>query len=330
MKLSIVIICWNDWKVIENCLASIYSGTKSTDFEVIVSDNGSEDDSPARIRRHFPQVRVVENGKNLGFAKGNNAGISKAQGEYTLILNPDTIVHDATIDKLVAFAERHPEAGGFGCRVLNPDGSYQEAARPFPTLSRDLIAALYLRPLGMLTDTFVSDKYMRWHGDTERTIDWQSGCCVMFRTAMLNMLGGFDEQFFYHFEEVDLCRRVWATGHSIVFSPEPTIIHLGGQSVKRFPVRFELERNRSRYRYYHKHFGPTACARCRIVSLVWLRIRQFGYSIVQLLMNDETIRQRIAMYRLVADWTTRLDPVKFVEIGEEPVVPGAAGQAASA
>src|SRR2546430_8015638 len=144
MKLSIVIICWNDLKVIANCLRSIFDETRDIDFEVIVSDNGSTDRSLEYIREHFGQVKIVENGANLGFAKGNNAGIRVAQGEYVLILNPDTIIHDHALEKLVAFADRHREAGAFGCRVLNPDGSFQNPARPVPTVFGYLIAALCL------------------------------------------------------------------------------------------------------------------------------------------------------------------------------------------
>src|SRR5271169_5279439 len=125
MKLSIVILCWNDLKVIANCLRSIYASTHSTEFEVIVSDNGSADGSIEFIRESFPRVQVIENGTNLRFAKANNVGIRASKGEYILILNPDTIIHDGTLDKLVLLADQHAEAGAFGCRVLNPDGTYQ-------------------------------------------------------------------------------------------------------------------------------------------------------------------------------------------------------------
>src|SRR6185436_5495547 len=100
MKLSVVVICWNDLKVIKDCLESIYKETSAIAFEVIVSDNGSTDMSVEYIREHFPRVRIVENGANLGFARGNNAGIDVAQGEYVLILNPDTIIRDSALEKL--------------------------------------------------------------------------------------------------------------------------------------------------------------------------------------------------------------------------------------
>src|SRR4051812_38054757 len=147
MKLSIIILNWNDKKVIADCLRSIYKGTNALDFEVIVSDNGSTDTSVEMIHREFPQTRVIENGANLRFAKGNNAAIAASRGEYVLILNPDTIIHRGSLEKFVTFADQHPEAGAFGCRVLNPDGSYQESGRPFPTLRGDWIAAFFLRPL---------------------------------------------------------------------------------------------------------------------------------------------------------------------------------------
>jgi len=318
MKLSVVIICWNDLRVIRDCLRSIYEGTHTIDFEVIVSDNASIDGSVEYIRETYPSVRVTENGANLGFAKGNNAGIAACQGEYVLILNPDTIIHDGALDTLVAFADGHPEAGAFGCKVLNPDGTYQVSARLFPTIWRYWVSALYLKRLANICSLFTYEEYPHWHGETERVIDWQSGCCVMFRSDLLRNLHGFDEQFFYHFEEVDLCRRVWNAGFVILFTPKAEITHLGGQSVGRFPIRFELEKHRSRYRYFYKHFGPKAANDCRQLSIAKLRVRHFGYSLVALFKPSDGLRNRLEMYRTVLQWNKELDPLGFVERGEEP------------
>ena len=320
MKLSVVILSWNDLKVIDDCLGSIYRETRDIDFEVIVSDNGSTDGSREFINQHYPDVRIIANGVNLGFAKGNNAGIACSSGEYVLILNPDTIIHGGALQRWVAFADCHPEAGAFGCRVLSRDGSYQGPARPFPTVFRDWIAALYLRPLAYLSEFFISDTYTGWKGDTERAIDWQSGCCVMFRSNVLRSLGGFDGQFFYHFEEVDLCRRVWDAGYPILYTPTVVITHLGGQSVSRFPIRFELEKYRSRYRYFYKHFGPKGARRCRYAVLAWIRVRQLGWRLFGLLSSSEVLESRLAMYRLTAEWNKKLNPVRFVEDSEEPEV----------
>lgn len=318
MKLSIVIICWNDWKVIENCLRSIFETTHRIGFEVLVSDNGSTDGSVERIRQQFPTVRLLENGANLGFARGNNAGIAEARGEYVLILNPDTVIRDGSLDRWIEFADRHPEAGAFGCRVHNLDGTYQESARPFPTLWRSVLAALWLQALGYMGGRLAVDSYSGWHGESEREVDWQSGCCVMFRGELLKRLGGFDECFFYQFEEVDLCRRVWEAGYPVLFTPVASITHLGGQSVGRFPIRFAIEVSRNRYRYFYKHFGKKGARRCRRVVLVHFRVRQIAYGLLNLLRPEEALKNRLQMYRAVIEWNKLVDPVAFVEIGREP------------
>jgi len=321
MKLSIVILCWNDLKVIGDCLQSIYAGTRSTELEVIVSDNGSTDGTIEHIRRSFPQVRLIENGTNLRFAKGNNVGIRASQGEYVLILNPDTIVHPGSLDKLVAYADQHPEAGAFGCRILHADGSYHESGRPFPSVRGDLVAALYLRSLARLSDWLLADTYTGWKGDTERKVDWQSGCCVLFRGELLKRLGGFDEQFFYYYEDVDLCKRVWEAGYPILYTPRPTVTHLGGQSTKqRLPLGFELDKYVTRYRYYYKHYGKTGARRCRYVSLISLLSRLAGLRALQLIRPTEARARRLELYRMAARWNLRVDPLRLVENGEEPAL----------
>jgi hypothetical protein len=320
MKLSIVIINWNDKKVLPDCLQSIYKGTHKVDFEVIVSDNGSTDDSLEYVRKNHPQVIILENKQNLGFARGNNTGITAAKGEYILILNPDTVIHDNAFDTWIEWADKHPEAGAFGCRVLNADGSFQNPARPFPTIWRYSIAALYLRFLAYISPFFYSDTYTGWKGLSERTIDWQSGCCILFRGDLLKRLEGFDPRFFYHFEEVDLCYRVNKAGYQILYTPDPVITHLGGQSVGRFPIRFELERLRNRYRYFHKHYGLNGAKKCQVVTKTSYRVRQFGYGIYGLFKKSEALKNRLEMYKVVLKWNSRLKMASFIEKGTEPDV----------
>jgi GT2 family glycosyltransferase len=317
MKLSIVVICWNDWKFIENCLTSIIKSTHKIEYEIIVSDNGSTDGSVERISAQFPAVRIVENGANLGFARGNNAGIREARGEYVLILNPDTIIHDGSLDHWIEFADKHLEAGAFGCRVHNPDGTYQRSARPFPTISRHFVAALGFGFIGRLRYPVLSDEYEGWKGNTEREVDWQSGCCVMLRGDLLRNLGGFDERFFYQFEEVDLCRRVWDAGYRIRFTPTVSITHLGGQSVGRFPVRFAIEVCRNGYRYFYKHYGDRGARKYRHVVLARLRIRYAWYGIQNLLRPSDVFKRRLEMYSAAIQWNQVLNPIEFVRHGAE-------------
>ena len=320
MKLSIVILCWNDRKVIDDCLRSVFANTRITEFEVIVPDNGSTDGSIEFIRQSYPQVQVIENGRNLRFAKANNVGIRASRGEYVLILNPDTIIHEGSLDRMIAFADEHPEAGAFGCRVLNADGSYQRSARPYASFRGEWVAALYMRSLGRLSKWFTADSYPGWHGDTQRQVDWVSGCFILVRNSVLQAIKGFDEQFFYYYEDMDLCRRIRQAGHPILFYPGATITHLGGQSTTgRFtPLTFVLDAQVTRYLYYYKYYGHAGVRRARRIAIVSALVRLFGYGVKQLLRPSEAVRKRLEVIRGVLEWNYRVDPVRLVEHGEEP------------
>lgn len=320
MKLSVVIICWNDLQHIGPCLRSVYDATKAVDFEVIVADNGSTDNSLLYVREHFTEVRIVANGANLGFGRGNNAGIRAAKGEYVLILNPDTIIHNRALEKLVAYADRHPEAGAFGCRTLNLDGSLQGTAHPRPTLCRYLIRALRLRQLGRLSDFFLSDEYVGWNGLTERKIGFHAGCCLLVRSKLLNELGGFDERFFHQFEDADLCHRIWKTGSSVLYFPDAEVTHIGGQNRGRYPINVVLETERSKYKYFHKHYGVKGAVGIRCISLLHLCLRYLGYRCLRVFRRDVALDNRLKMYRVLIKWNWHLNPIRFVKSGQEPNV----------
>jgi GT2 family glycosyltransferase len=320
MKLSVIILCWNDWGVIKEALQSIFKTTKNIDYEVIVSDNGSTNGTLESIRNTFqqPNLRIVENNANLGFARGNNAGIAVAQGEYILILNPDTVMHEATLDKLVAFADQHPEGGAFGCRVVYPDGRYQTSAMVAPSVGRFWIMALGLHWFARVCSLLRGTAYSGWNGDTEREVDWQSGCCVMFRAKLLKELGGFDPQFFYQCEEVDLCKRVWDTGSKILFTPQAQITHIGGTSVKRARTRLDLETHRSRYKYFYKHFGHKGAARVRYPILLLYFRRWLLARLACLLQPSESNNAIAESLAIQIKWNFHLNPVRFVKFREEP------------
>jgi len=320
MKLSIIILCWNDLKVIGDCLRSIYATTHETDFEIIVSDNGSTDGSIEFIRANYPGVQLIENGRNLRFARANNVGIRVSRGEYVLILNPDTILHEGTIDKVIAIADKHPEAGGFGCKVLNSDGSYQECIRPFPSVRSEWIAALRLGFLGHISDWFSPGEYVGWHGETQRTVGWPAGCFILFRGELLKQLGGFDEQFFYYHEDMDLCNRVWKAGYTVLYTPEATLTHLGGQSTsKRFPpLGFALDGQVTHYRYFYKHFGKQGARKSRRVALLSLALRRFGHGLLQIVKPTEVRKSRMELLKTLFEWNYQVDPVRLVENDEEP------------
>lgn len=324
MKLSIVILNWNDQKVIVDCLRSIYASTHSTEFEIIVSDNGSTDGSVDYIRKNFPNVRLLENGANLRFAKGNNVAIRVSTGEYVLILNPDTIIHEGTLDRIIVYADSHPEAGGFGCRILNADGSYQNCIRPLFTLRSEWCAALGLGPLAYISEWFSTGYYAGWKGDTERAVGWPAGCFILVRGDLLRRLDGFDEQFFYYYEDTDLCRRIWEAGYPILYTPDVSITHLGGQSTnKKFPpLGFALDGQVTRYLYYYKYYGARGARGSRRSILVSLFIRKIIYGIAAALRPTPKAKERVTLLRQLFDWNIRVDPIRLVKYGEEPTLGG--------
>jgi GT2 family glycosyltransferase len=320
MKLSIVILCWNDRKVVLDCLRSIYATVKSTEFEVLVSDNGSTDESVELIRKEFPQAIVIENGTNLRFAKGNNVAIRASRGEYVLILNPDTIIHEGALDGLVQYADQHPAAGAFGCRVLCRDGSFQPVQRPIYTVRSEWCLALGLGALARFSEWFHAGSYANWHGETERSVGWLAGCFILARGELLRSLGGFDEQFFYFYEDTDLCRRIWDSGHPILYTPKFTITHLGGQStINRLnPVAFAVDGEVTRYLYYYKYGGREGVRSCRHASLVGLSIRRIAYRLRALFGSNDVIRKRQQIADTLFTWNYKVDPVRLCENGEEP------------
>lgn len=207
MDLSIIILNWNTRDLLEKCLRSLECPQPAITFEVIVVDNASEDDSRDMVAREFPQFQLVFNKKNLGFGAGNNVAIPQSQGRYVLFLNSDTIVMDGALTALVRFGDAHPDIGVIGPKLLNGDGSLQYSCRRFPNL-----AAGFFRntPLGRLfpNNRFASDYLMQdWDHATPRDVDWVSGAALMIRREVLDVIGGFDEEYYMYCEDVDLCRR---------------------------------------------------------------------------------------------------------------------------
>jgi GT2 family glycosyltransferase len=167
---------------------------------------------------------------------------------------------------------------------------------------------------------FTSDGYPGWRGMTERQVDWVSGCFILVRGDLLKSIGGFDEQFFYYYEDMDLCRRIWQLGKPIVYVPDATITHLGGQSTKgRFtPLPFILDSQVTRYLYYYKYYGRPGVRQARWIAFVSLLLRLSGLGLKQLVRPTETVRKRLEVLGGVLEWNYRVDPVRLVEKGEEP------------
>jgi GT2 family glycosyltransferase len=230
---SILVISYNTCAMTLDCLQSVIAET-SVPYELIVLDNASPDGSGAVIAAAFPGVRLIASPLNHGFAKGTNLAAREARGEYLLLLNPDTLVLDRAIDKLLAFAARRPEAGIWGGRTLTGGGTLD----PSCAFGDHTLWSIFCRTSGLAlllkeSPTFNPQLYGGWRRDSERDVDVVMGCFFLIRKAVWDALGGFDPTFVMYGEEADLCRRARARGARPRMTPEATIVHYGGASSSR-------------------------------------------------------------------------------------------------
>lgn len=230
---SILVISYNTKAMTLDCLRSISEQT-TIPHEVIVVDNNSPDGSAAAIAEAFPDIRLIASPENLGFAKGNNVAAQWARAPLILLLNPDTVVLDGAIDKLVAFSERRPAAGIWGGRTVNADGTLN----PMSVFGDATLWSIFCRATGLAlifsrSGFFNSDDLGGWDRDDERDVDVVQGSFFLVRRDLWNRLGGFDLTFVMYGEESDLCRRARKIGAQPRMTPDAVIIHYAGQSSRK-------------------------------------------------------------------------------------------------
>ena len=274
MKLSIIIVSWNVKKVLIDCLGSIEENPASEPFEVIVVDNASSDGTVESLRNKFPEVVVIANSQNLGFAAANNQGIEKSQGEYILLLNPDTIVHSGSLDVLIEFMDENKDVGICGPQLLNQDGTIQSSVRCFPTFRGALYRHTVIRYLGLFKNEYKKWLMKNFDHKTKMDVDQVMGAALMIRQSIIEDIGVMDEQFFMYYEEVDLCFRIKQAGWRVVFMPEVVITHLGSQSSGQIPVKKQMMAITSLLKFFRKHRGKsiTIVFNCIFKPAIILRV----------------------------------------------------------
>jgi len=229
-ELTIIILNYNTRQLTLNCLASLAKVKNEISLEIILSDNGSTDGSVEAIAKKYPEVRIVENNANLGFAKGNNAARKFAHGKYILFLNTDTIVDKAVLVRTVQYLKDHPDVGALTCKLVLADGSLdKDARRAFPTPWVSLThLVLHLDKLFPKSRLFA--KY--WYGyaspDLIQEVDVIQGSYFLAPKKLLDEVGWFDEAYFLDGEDIDLCWKIRKLGYKIVYYPEVHILHLKG------------------------------------------------------------------------------------------------------
>jgi N-acetylglucosaminyl-diphospho-decaprenol L-rhamnosyltransferase len=264
-EVSAVVVTYNAAPWIERCLDSL-RGTKA---EVIVVDNGSTDGTVELVREKFPKARLLQE-ENRGFGAGNNAGMRVASGRYFLLLNPDAWLTDGALERLVAFADKHPDAALVGPRLLNPDGSLQRSVRGYPTPWRIATEYFFLRKLAPGSRTLNAFFGANFDHQSVREAEFLFGACLLVRREAVDSIGGFDEEFFLMSEEVDWCYRFRRAGWKVLFYPGAEVFHVVGASLN--PRQFKAI-VRGHLQFLRKHRGEREAERARRVMLWGLRMR---------------------------------------------------------
>lgn len=298
IDLSTIIVNRNTHDLLAQCLQSVYDTTSNLDFEVIVVDNASTDGSQAMIRQRFPQVCLIENDQNAGFARANNQALTVSQGRYSLLLNSDTIVLPQALEKMIHFADAHAEAGIIGCKLLNSDGSLQESWASFPTFWSEVLGRNF-RVRWLVTEQPLVYE-----------VDWVGGACLLVRPAAINEVGLLDESFFMYSEETDWCFRMRRQGWKVYYLAGAEIVHLGGGSASRTSAAQLVRLYESKIRFFHKHYGAWQAGLLRYgllaVNALGLARRALA---LPLQSQEREVRRRLAAQWHLICWLRRGQPV---------------------
>jgi N-acetylglucosaminyl-diphospho-decaprenol L-rhamnosyltransferase len=249
VKLSVALVNWNNRDYLEQCLASLETADLPLKMEIVVSDNGSTDGSLEMLAERFPYVKVVQNGHNVGVARGNNQCIRNSTGRYVFILNNDTVVNRDSIMQMVNFLDEHPAAGAVGGNLLNPDGSLQASFCYFPTLWEEFQIVTHL---GVRRNPLFPSHPAAW--PEVREVDWMSSASIIVRREAIEGIGLIDEDFFIYSDETDWQYRLWRAGWKVYYLPGVTTIHFGGGSFEPGGKRYTLV-YRGRMLFAKKHYG---------------------------------------------------------------------------
>lgn len=256
VDVSIIILNYNTCRLTMDCLRSVYDSETRYSYEIILIDNNSHDDSVEMISKEFPDVLLIANSENVGFAKGNNQGMEASSGRYVLLLNSDTVVRKDTLETMVAFMDSRPDLGASGCKVILPDGSLDKACkRGFPTPSASFYYAFGFSKLFPDRPRFNGYQLGYLDPDDSYPVDCLVGAFMLLRRETIEQVGGLDETFFMYGEDLDWCYRIKAAGWGIYYYPQTSIVHLKGGSARRRPFKIVYEFHRAMILFHKKHYS---------------------------------------------------------------------------
>ncbi|MCR4315008.1 MAG: glycosyltransferase family 2 protein [Planctomycetes bacterium] len=296
--ISTIVVSFNVARLLRDCLSSVKTALAGRRFEIIVIDNKSSDDSVKVVREHFPDVTLVENRNNEGFAKAVNIGIARMQGDVAFLLNPDAKISREAFDKLLAHLVSNPDVGMIGGQLLNKDGSKQNSFDNFPTLTNVFLNKSLLRKIA-------PGNYPSKNIEFAAPVEVESliGAAVLVPRKVIDAVGGLDERYFFFLEETDWCLRIRSAGYKIVHHPGALITHFQGQSKKKAPELAWVEYYRSLYKYFRKN-DPRHYEALRVLSAIKLFVNFIGAGSAMILggIFMEKLRTRFSNYFTLLLW----------------------------
>lgn len=255
MDLSIIIVNYNTRELLKQTIQSVIDNTYKLEYEVIVVDNASSDDSVPVIKKNYPQVNVIQNTENLGFPKANNIGIKQSTGRYVLLLNSDTEVIGDCLQKCINYMDSHTDIGVLGCKLVLANGELDHACkRGFPTPEASLWYMLKMYKLFPGNKRFGQYKMNYLSDDEINEVDSLTGAFMLLRREVIDKVGLLDEQFFMYGEDLDWCFRIKEAGWKVVYYPEAVTVHYKGGSSKKKRYKTIYEFHRAMYLFYNKHY----------------------------------------------------------------------------
>lgn len=303
-EFSVIIISYNTRDMTLACLSSVYAQTKG-DFEIVVVDNASTDGSAEAIRQDFPEVTLVAENVNHGFGPAHHVALPYCRAPWLLLLNPDTLVLDGALDRLIAFRDQRPEAGIWGGRTVFADGSLNPAS----CWHRQTVWSLFCRASGLAVvfkgfALFNPEAYVGWARDTVREVDIVTGCLFLISRETWDKLGGFDPVFAMYGEEADLCLRARKEGLRPAITPEATIIHYGGASEK---VRSDklVRLLRAKAELIKRHFSASTRGLGLFLLKLWPLSRHLALSFITCLPRMTRFHDTALAWRNV--WKRRAE-----------------------
>ncbi|MER3523795.1 MAG: glycosyltransferase family 2 protein [Ignavibacteria bacterium] len=312
VDLSIVIVSWNSRLDLMRCLGSLKTSHPSVAYEVVVVDNASSDETVAFLKQTYPDVHVIVNEHNRGFAAANNQAFGVVRGRYILLLNPDTLVHDGALDALVAFMDTHTDAGAAGPILCNKDGSLQYTGVRFPRVGDLLVESLFLDQIFPRSRIFGRHKETYADVHSVRSVDFVQGSCMIVRSDIVRSVGGLDENFFLYFEEVDWCKRMQDAGYRVYVVPWARITHLANVEIGHYNEHRVVHYHRSLLRLFQKHHGFVDRVLLRAVLALRSIIRILVWSVMALVrpsLRSKSISAMRGYVRTLGLLLRRKEPV---------------------